>query len=111
MEYRWRPVLTGLAATLAAACAFASGREGEQYVEVVRTAVNILVAALAITTIGGILHGGHKARQKDESLARGCATGFVKGIVAFVVLCGASLALLTIVGGVYIAYAILVTNM
>jgi hypothetical protein len=99
-----------LAATLAAGSAFASGREGEALADFFRWIVFILLGALAITTCGGIVLGGYKARQKHESVVKGCATGFLKGLLAFVAFCAASFALATLLGGIYMAYAVIVTT-
>ena len=95
----------GLVVTLHALSAFASGRDGEQYVEIVRWVVGIALAALIASLAGGVIHGGYKANQKGESVLKGAAHGILKGILAFLALCAVAAVGLTVAGALWIAFA------
>ena len=94
----------GLVVTLHALSAFASGREGEQYVEIVRWIVGIALAALIASLAGGVIYGGYKANQKGESVLKGAAHGILKGIVAFLALCALAAVGLTVAGALWMAF-------
>ena len=97
----------GFVVTLHSLSAFASGREGEQYVEIVRWVVGIALAALIASLAGGVIHGGYKANQKGESVLKGAARGIFKGILAFLALCALAAVGLTVAGALWMAYVFL----
>lgn len=97
----------GLALALQAMCAFASGREGEALVEPVRWIVAIVLVTFVTLVFGGGFLGAFKARQSGESMLKGCARGLIRGLVAFLVVGAVSVAGLTILGALWIAYSFL----
>jgi len=109
-------MLTGSCRALAfflavqAMSAFASGREGEALVEPVRWIVAIVLGTLATLVLGGGLLGAFKASQSGESILKGGARGLLKGVVAFLVVGAVSMAGLTILSFLWIAYSYLAVN-
>lgn len=97
----------GFVPGLQAACAFASGREGEALVEPVRWIVAIVLVTFAMLVFGGGFLGAFKASQSGESILKGCARGLLRGMVAFLVVGAVSMAGLTILGAFWIAYSLL----
>ena len=55
---------------------------------------------------GGIL-GAFRASQSGESILKGSARGLLRGMVAFLVVGAVSVAALTIVGIIWVAYSFL----
>jgi len=100
-------VFPGLVLVLQAMCAFASGREGEAFVEPVRWIVAIVLVTFATLVIGGGFLGGFRASQSRESILKGSARGLLKGMVTFLFVGAVSIAGLTILGILWIAYSYL----
>ena len=100
----------GFVLVLQAMCAFASGREGEAFVEPVRWIVAIVLVTFATLVIGGGFLGAFRASQSGESILTGGARGLLKGMVAFLVVGTVSVVGLTIVGILWIAYSFLDVN-
>jgi len=90
-----------------AMCAFASGREGEAYVGAVGWIVGIVLVTFATLVVGGGLQGAFRASQSGESILKGSARGLLRGIFALLVVGAVSLAGLTILGILWIAYSFL----
>lgn len=95
----------GFVLVLQAACAFASGREGEALVEPVRWIVAIVLVTFATLVVGGGILGAFRASQSSESILRGSVRGLLRGAVAFLVVGAVSVAVLTILGLAWIAYS------
>jgi len=92
---------------LPAMCAFASGREGEAYVEPVRWIIVIVLVAIATLVFGGGLLGAFRATQRGESILKGIGRGLLRGMVAFLVVSAVSVAALTILSSLWVAYSFL----
>jgi hypothetical protein len=92
--------------TLAAGSALASGNEGAGLVDAVRLIVAIALGTLTASMAGGVGVGIWKARRRGESILRGTVRGLGKGLAAFLVICAVLLGLVTVGGGVFIAYAL-----
>lgn len=97
----------GFALVLQAMCAFASGREGEAYVEPVRWIVAIVLVAFATLVFGGGLLGAFRASQSGESILKGGTRGLLRGMVAFLVVAAVSVAGLTVLSILWVAYSFL----
>ena len=95
----------GFVLVLQPMCAFASGREGEAFVEPVRWIVSIVLVTFATLVVGGVVLGAYRASQSGESILKGCARGLLKGMVAFLVVGAVSMAVLTILGGLWLAFS------
>lgn len=100
-------VFQGLVLMLQALCAFASGREGAALVEPVLWIVVIVLVSFASLVIGGGLLGAFRANQSGESILKGTARGLRKGMVTFLIVGAVSVAGLTILGILWIAYSFL----
>lgn len=87
--------------------AFASGREGEAYVDAVQWIVVIVLVVLIAIVIGGALLGVSRARQRGDSILMGGLRGLFKGLVAFLIVCALATAGLTVLGMLWIAYSFL----
>jgi len=90
-----------------AMCTYASGREGEAYVDAVSWIVAIVLVAFSTLVFGGGLLGASRASRSGESILKGSARGLLRGLLAFLVLGVVSLAGLTFWGILYIAYSFL----
>ena len=97
----------GIVLVLQAMCAFASGREGEAYVAAVYLIVAIVLIVFVTLVFGGGLLGASRARKSGESILKGSALGLLKGLVAFLIVGAVSLAGLTFLGILWIAYSFL----
>ena len=97
----------GIVLALQTMCALASGREGEAFVEPVGWIVAIVLVTFATLVFGGGLRGAFKAKQSGESILKGSARGLLRGIIAFLVVGAVSVAGLTILGILWIAYSFL----
>ena len=97
----------GFVLALQATCAFASGREGEALVEPVLWIVTTVLVTFATLVFGGGFLGAFKAGQSGESLLKGGARGLLRGLFAFLVVGAVSVAGLTILGFLWIAYSFL----
>lgn len=97
----------GLDLALHAPHAFASGREGEQYVPVVQFIVSAIMIALVVTIGGGVVVGAMRAKRNEGSILKGGARGVLDGIGAFVVLAVVTTSVLTVLGGLYVVYALI----
>ena len=100
----------GFVLALQAMCAFASGREGDALVEPVLWIVAIVLVTFATLVFGGGFLGAFKASQSGESILKGGARGLLKGMVAFLLVGAVSVAGLTILGILWIAYSFLDVN-
>ena len=98
---------SGFIAILLSMPAFAAGREGEAYVEPVRWIVGIVLVAFIAVVGGGVLVGAFKASKGGESILKGGARGLLKGLLAFLVVGAVSVAVLTILSILWIAYSFL----
>ena len=85
----------------------ASGREGAAMVEPVLWIVLTTVAAFVALVIGGGVLGTFRASRSGESILKGGARGLLKGLVAFLVVSAVSVAVVTILGFLWIAYSFL----
>ena len=65
---------------------FASGREGEAYVDAVRWIVAIVLIPFATLVLGGGLLGAFRASRSGESILKASARGLLRGVFAFLVL-------------------------
>ena len=92
---------------LQAMCAFASGREGEALVEPVLWIVAIVLVTFATLVFGGGLLGAFRAGRSGESILNGGARGLLRGMVAFLVVGAVSVAGLTILSILWVAYSFL----
>ena len=99
--------LPGIVLALQAMCAFASGREGEALVTPVLWIVVIVLVTFAALVFGGGIIGAFRASQSGESILKGSARGLLRGAVAFLVVGAVSLAGLTVLGILWIAYSFL----
>jgi hypothetical protein len=104
-EARTASAAAALIVTLAAGSALASGNEGAGLVDAVRLIVAIVLGTFAASITGGVGVGIWKARR-SESILREMLRGLGKGFLAFLVICAVLMTLVTIGGGVYIAYAL-----
>jgi chloramphenicol 3-O phosphotransferase len=102
--------LPGLVLALQAMCAFASGREGDALVEPVRWIVAIVLICFATLVFGGSLLGAFRASRSGESILKGSGRGLLRGLVAFLVVGAASVAVLSLLGLLYIGYSFLYVN-
>lgn len=98
---------TGFVLALQAMSAFASGREGEALVQPILWIVAIVLGTLATLVFGGGLLGAFRASQSGGSILKGSARGFLKGIQAFLIVGAVSVAVLSFLGLLYIAYSFL----
>ena len=96
----------GIVLALQTMRAFAS-REGEALVEPVLWILSIVLVTFATLVIGGSFLGAYRASQGGESILKGGARGLLKGIVAFLVVGAVSVAGLTILGILWVAYSFL----
>lgn len=87
--------------------AFASGREGAALVEPVLWIVSIVLVTFATLVIGGGFLGAFRASQGGESILKGSARGLLKGMVTFLVVAAVSIAGLTVLGVLWVAYSFL----
>jgi len=86
---------------------YASGREGEAYVDAVNWIVAIVLAAFSTLVFGGGLLGAFRASRSGDSILKGSARGLLRGFVAFLVLGFVSLAGLTFLSILWVAYSFL----
>lgn len=93
-------------ASCATSLALASGREGEQYVGAVLLIVLIVVAVFAACMVAGISVGVVQARRKGDSTLKGCAVGILRGLLYFVLVCVALTGLTSLLGFLWIIYAL-----
>src|SRR3954471_7885423 len=100
-----RASLTGFVLMVSAMPAFASGREGEGLVDVVRWIVVIVLVTFATLVVAGGLMGAFSASQSGESILKGSVRGLLKGTVAFLVVGAVSMVALTVLSALWIAYA------
>ena len=105
-EARAAAAAAALFVTLAAGSARASGNEGAGLVDAVRLIVAIVLGTFAASFTGGVGVGIWKARRSGESILRGMLRGLGKGFLAFLVIGAVLMTLVTVGGGVYIAYAL-----
>jgi len=98
---------SGFVLVLQAMCAFASGREGEALVEPILWIVAIVLVTFVTLVFGGGLLGAFRAGQSGESILKGGARGLLRGMVAFLVVGAVSVAGVTILGSLWIAYSFL----
>ena len=103
--------LARLVLVLPTMSAFASGREGEALVEPIRWIVAIVLATFAALVIGGGFLGAFRASKGGESILMGSARGLLKGVMAFLVVGAVSVAVLTIAGAFWVAYAHLAVHL
>lgn len=97
----------GLVLVLQAMFAFASGREGEALVQPVLWIVAFVLVTFATLVLGGGLLGAFRASQSGESILKGSGRGLLKGMLAFLLVVAVSLALVTFLGFLWIAYSFL----
>ena len=97
----------GFVLVLQATCAFASGREGEALVAPVLWIVAIVLVAFATLVFGGGVLGAFRAGRSGESIRKGGARGLLRGMVAFLVVGAVSVAGLTFLGILWVAYSFL----
>ena len=97
----------GIVLMLQAMCAYASGREGEAYVDAVSWIVAIVLLAFAALVFGGGLLGASRARKSDESILKGLTLGLMKGAGAFLMVGIVTVVVLTILSILWVAYALL----
>lgn len=95
----------GFVLALQSMSAFASGREGEALVQPVLWIVAIVLVTFATLVIGGGFLGAFRASRSGESILKGSARGLRKGLVAFLVVGAASVAVLTILGILWVAFS------
>ena len=89
--------------------AFASGREGEQYVAVVLAIVAFVVIAFAASMTAGVVAGVAKARRSGESALKGGASGVLKGLGYFLIVGAVAMAVVTLLGFLWIVFAFVYT--
>ena len=92
-----------------ASWALASGREGEQYVEVVSIIVAVVLIAFAASMSAGVVVGAVKAKRSGESALKGGARGVLKGLLYFVVVGAVTTGVVGFLGLLWIAYALVST--
>ena len=97
----------GFVFALQAISAFASGREGEAYVEAVRWIVIIVLVVFVTLVLGGGLLDAFKSNQSGESILKGSTRGLLKGVVAFLAVAIVSVVGLTILSMLWVAYSFL----
>ena len=97
----------GLIAGLAYAARAIASPEGAAVAEAVAWIVYVAVIALVVCMIWGAVSGGRKAAQAGESLPRGIGRGILKGIGNFMILSAITLVAVTVLGGLYIAFALI----
>ena len=97
----------GAVVMLQTMCVYASGREGEAYVDAVGWIVAIVLIALVTLVFGGGLRGVSRARKNDESVLKGFALGLLKGLGTFLVAGIITVVVLTILSILWIAYSFL----
>lgn len=100
-----RITFLGFALALQGTSAFASGREGEALVGPVQWTVNVVLGALVVLVLGGGVWGAVKASQGGQSIGRGFGNGLLKGGLAFLILAGIALALLTLGSILWVVYS------
>jgi hypothetical protein len=100
----------GFVLALQAMCVFASGREGEAFVAPVRWIVAIVLVTFATLVLGGGFLGAFRASQSGESMLKGSARGLLRGMLAFLVVGAVSVAGLSILGALWIAYSFLTVS-
>lgn len=89
--------------------ALASGREGEQYVEVVFIIVAVVLIAFAASMTAGVVVGAVKARRSGESALKGSAFGVLKGLWYFLIVSAVTIGVVTFLGFLWIVYAFVAT--
>ena len=89
--------------------AIASGREGEQYVEVVNIIVAVVLIAFAASMTAGVVVGAVKAGRSGESALKGSASGVLKGLWYFLIVSAVTTGLVTFLGFLWIVYAFVAT--
>lgn len=91
--------------------AFASGREGEQYVAVVSIIVAVILIAFAASMTAGVVVGTVEARRSGESVLRGSALGVLKGLWYFLVVSAVTIGVVTLLSFLWIVYALAATGL
>jgi len=99
----------GLIAALAYAARAGASQEGAGVAEAVLWIVGIAVTGFAAFVLGSAGYGGYKAIQAGESIARGIGRGILKGIGAFIIATAVVLTGLTVLGALYVAFALVYT--
>jgi hypothetical protein len=95
----------GLIAGLAYAARAIASPEGAAVAEAVAWIVMVTFGALVLCMVAGAVYWGRKAALAGESLPRGIGRGVLKGIGNFIILFAITLVVLTVLGGLYIAFA------
>lgn len=109
-KHAFQPTHLALAALCSCATsALASGREGEQYVPVVLAIVVVTLVAFVASMTAGVVGGVVRARRSGESALRGGASGVLKGLGYFVIVGAVALAVVSVLGFLWIAYAVVYT--
>ena len=98
--------LSGFILALQAMRAFAS-REGEAFVQPVLWIVGIVLVTFTVLVIGGGLRAAFRASQSGESIFKAGARGLLKGLLFFVLVGFAAMAVLTILGMLWVAFSFL----
>lgn len=107
LSRRFIVALAGLALALESVSACASGREGEALVTPILWIVGFVVLSFAALVLGGGALGAFRASRRGESIPKGAAHGLRTGVVRFLVVQGVALALVTLLGVLWIAFALL----
>jgi hypothetical protein len=89
--------------------ALASGREGEQYVEVVSVIVAVVLIAFAASMTAGVVVGAVEARRSGESALKGSASGVLKGLWYFLIVSAVTIGVVNVLGLLWIVYAFVAT--
>ena len=92
-----------------AARALAS-QEGAGVAEAVMWIITVTLVALAACLLGGGYYWAFKAVRAGEPALRGFGRGLVKGGIAFVVMVAVVMSVLTVLGMLFTAYALLTTS-
>ena len=89
--------------------ALASGREGEQYVDVVLIIVAAVLIAFAASMTAGVVVGAEKARRSGESALKGSASGVLKGLQYFLIVSAVTTVVVTLLSFLWVVYALVAT--
>ena len=111
MRDRWTRLAIAMLCGLAPSLAVAGGREGEQYAPVVLAIVAFALIAFVASMAAGVAVGIKKAGRSGTSRVKGGAYGLLTGLLYFVVVGAFTTAVVSILGFLWIAFALVYTGL
>src|SRR5690349_1259862 len=106
MRDRWMRLAIAVPCGLAPTLAVAGGREGEQYVPAVLFIVAFVLIAFIASMAAGVATGLKKARHSGESALKGGTRGLLTGLWYFVAVGAVTTGVVTVLGFLWIVFAL-----